>query len=140
MSAEKNFIVYKASAGSGKTFQLVSEYLSICFASSNNHHFRKILAVTFTNKAANEMKERILEHLEILASEKGSKNHDQNLIDHYSKITRLTDAVLKQRSSEILRNVLHNYSSFSISTIDKFTHKLIRSFARDLKLSADFEI
>lgn len=98
------------------------------------------MAITFTNKAANEMKERILEHLEILSSEKNSTRHDQSLIDHYAKITGIPEPVLKQRSSEILQNILHNYSSFSISTIDKFTHKLIRSFARDLKLSADFDI
>lgn len=137
---KQNLTVYKASAGSGKTFKLVSEYLKLCFASSSPYKFRKILAITFTNKAAGEMKERIIDHLRSLSSEENSKNYDASLINFYQKETGLTKESLKENAGNILTSILHDYTSFSISTIDKFTHKIIRSFARDLKLSADFEL
>lgn len=138
--AKQNFVVCKASAGSGKTFKLVNEYLKLCFASSSPFKFRKILAITFTNKAAAEMKERIIQHLHALSSEKNSKDFHQGWMSHYEKITGLSENTLQEKSKLILTSILHDYSSFSISTIDKFTHKIIRNFARDLKLSSDFEI
>lgn len=137
---QKNFIVCKASAGSGKTFKLVNEYLKLCLLSDSKFKFGKILAITFTNKAAAEMKERIIEHLRSLSSDRNDKHYSQNWINHYMELTGLSEEVIRSRAKQIRESVLHNYTSLSISTIDKFTHKLIRSFARDLRLSADFEI
>ena len=73
--------VYRSSAGSGKTFTLVKEYLKIVFLSGNSFSFKEILAITFTNKAANEMKNRIVEALERLS------NYDQELVPIYSQET-----------------------------------------------------
>lgn len=136
----QNLKVYKASAGSGKTFKLVSEYLKLCFTSSSPYKFRKILAITFTNKAAGEMKERIIDHLRSLSSNEDTKHYNPAILEYYQKETKLTKEILQEKSRQILTSILHDYTSFSISTIDKFTHKIIRSFARDLKLSADFEL
>jgi ATP-dependent exoDNAse (exonuclease V) beta subunit len=137
---QKNFIVCRASAGSGKTFKLVNEYLKLCLLSDSKFKFGKILAITFTNKAAAEMKERIIEHLRALAADKSDPNYSQSWIQHYKELTGLSEEIIRSRAKQIRESVLHNYTSLSISTIDKFTHKLIRSFARDLRLSADFEI
>lgn len=137
---QKNFIVCRASAGSGKTFKLVNEYLKLCLLSDSKFKFGKILAITFTNKAAAEMKERIIEHLRALSANKSDKYYSQSWIKHYMELTGLSEEIIKTRAQQIRESVLHNYTSLSISTIDKFTHKLIRSFARDLRLSADFEI
>lgn len=136
----KNFLVCKASAGSGKTFKLVNEYLTLCLLSESRYKFGKILAITFTNKAASEMKERIIDHLRALSSEPDSPNYHPSWMKHYQEITGLTQKILRERAKHILESILHNYTSLAISTIDKFTHKLIRSFARDLRLSADFDI
>jgi ATP-dependent exoDNAse (exonuclease V) beta subunit len=137
---QKNFIVCRASAGSGKTFKLVNEYLKLCLLSDSKFKFGKILAITFTNKAAAEMKDRIIEHLRALSANKSDKYYSQSWIEHYMELTGLSEEIIRTRAQQIRESVLHNYTSLSISTIDKFTHKLIRSFARDLRLSADFEI
>jgi ATP-dependent exoDNAse (exonuclease V) beta subunit len=137
---EKKFIVCRASAGSGKTFKLVNEYLKLCLQSESKFKFSKILAITFTNKASAEMKERIIEHLRTLSSFPNEKSYSKKLIDHYCDFTSLSEEVIRIRAIQIRETILHNYTSLSISTIDKFTHKLIRSFARDLRLSADFDI
>ncbi len=137
---QKNFIVCRASAGSGKTFKLVNEYLKLCLLSDSKFKFGKILAITFTNKAAAEMKERIIEHLRILASSPDEKNYSGELIRLYAEFTGLNEEIIREKSVLIRESVLHNYTSLAVCTIDKFTHKLIRSFARDLRLSADFEI
>ncbi len=86
------------------------------------------------------MKERIIEHLRALSANKSDKYYSQSWIKHYMELTGLSEEIIKTRAQQIRESVLHNYTSLSISTIDKFTHKLIRSFARDLRLSADFEI
>ena len=126
--------VYRSSAGSGKTFTLVKEYLKIIFDSNNSFAFKEILAITFTNKAANEMKDRIIEVLEALS------NSDEDLLDIYSKETNLSSLELERKSKIILSRILHNYSDFSVFTIDKFTHRLIRSFSQELGLSLNFNV
>ena len=126
--------VYRSSAGSGKTFTLVKEYLKIVFLSGNSFSFKEILAITFTNKAANEMKNRIIEALERLS------NYDQELVPIYSQETGLSKNELAEKSSQILSNILHNYSDFSVFTIDKFTRRLIRSFSQELGLSLNFNV
>lgn len=137
------FEVYSASAGAGKTYTLVKNYLKICLDSENNMKFREILAITFTNKAANEMKERIVEQLKEF-SEYTSPRKDPD--KSYGMLLQLAEEIgvapekLSYRARDVLSNILHNYSAFSVSTIDKFTNRLIRSFAQDLKLSSNYEV
>ena len=136
----KNFTVYKSSAGSGKTFTLVKQYLHIVLINPNK--FRNVLAVTFTNKAANEMKERIISSLREIgeyASFPDSISVKYMLPD-LEKTTGLSFSVLSQNSQKALQLILHNYNEFAVSTIDSFVHKVIRSFAFDLHLPLNFEV
>lgn len=129
------FQVYNASAGSGKTFTLVKEYLKILLQSEDIFRFQKVLAITFTNKAATEMKERVLKNLHHF-----SEGTTTDLTKIISQETSLDKKTIKERSKKVLTAILQNYSAFSITTIDSFTHKIIRSFAYDLGLSLNFEV
>lgn len=129
------FQVYNASAGSGKTFTLVKEYLKVLLQSEDIFRFQKILAITFTNKAAGEMKGRVLDNLQAFAE--GETN---DLLEIILEETLLDRTVVKDRSTKILDEILRNYSAFSITTIDSFTHKIIKSFAYDLGLPLNFEV
>lgn len=131
------FKIYRSSAGSGKTFTLVKEYLRICLANERSDAYRSILAITFTNKAAEEMKSRVLEVLSEIAQPKGKAHAMANVLREELAIA---DDTLRVRAHNTLRHMLHHYSDISISTIDHFTHKLIRSFAQDLDLSVNFEV
>ena len=117
MQKSTSFQVYSASAGSGKTFTLVKEYLKILLTSDNTYKFQQILAVTFTNKAAGEMKARVIENLN--AFSKAEKNDMLSII---SEETNLTESLIFSRSQAILNAILQNYSAFGIMTIDSFTH------------------
>lgn len=134
------FIAYKSSAGSGKTFTLVKEYIKICIANPEN--FRHILAITFTNKAANEMKERIIAYLTQLSSSpsENTSNTLKFLLADLIAETGLTEDIICKRSKQVVDLILHNYSDFAISTIDSFVHRIIRIFAHDLKLPLNFEV
>lgn len=139
--SEKPLKIFNASAGSGKTYTLVQEYLRIVLHSSNPHKFKHILAMTFTNKAANEMKERILEGLIRLSKPEHEKNEqDLAFLTATSKNLKIAPKVIEKRATDIRNNILHNYGAFSVMTIDKFTHKIIRTFAKDLNLSIDFDV
>ena len=122
--------IYKASAGSGKTFQLVVEYLKLLL--ENSYNYKHILAVTFTNKATNEMKTRILEQLHLLASNQKSD---------YLKILQnniYSEEKVRDNARKVLKNILHDYNRFSISTIDSFTQRVIKSFNRELGIAPNF--
>ena len=136
---ESCFKIYNASAGSGKTFTLVQEYLKLVLASDHAPGFRQILAVTFTNKAVNEMKERILNSLfEMSQITDGAKSGA--MARSLQSELGLEWHTLQRRSDQTLKKILHNYAFFDVSTIDKFTHRVIRTFAKDLKLSQSFEV
>lgn len=137
MLQPNEFKIYNASAGAGKTYTLVREYLSILLTDSNPYKFESILAITFTNKAANEMKQRILEKLVEFANENFSENPDLIAL---SKELNLEPENIHLRSREILSKILHNYSRFSVSTIDKFNLRLMKSFAQDMGLSVNFNV
>ena len=127
--------MYNASAGSGKTFTLVKEYLKVLLSSEDIFTFQKVLAITFTNKAAGEMKERVLSNLEDFSE--GIENDLFKIIIQEITVDKPT---IQTRSKKILDVILQNYSAFSITTIDSFTHKIIKSFAYDLGLSLNFEV
>ena len=135
MQHPKNFQIYSASAGSGKTFTLVKEYLKILLASENPFKFQQILAVTFTNKAAGEMKERVIQNLKTF-----SNFEKNNMLAIICEETNLDEENLFKKSKIILNAILQNYGAFNITTIDSFTHKIIRTFAHDLKLPMNFEV
>ena len=132
-----DFKIYNASAGAGKTYTLVKEFISLLLKDESVYRFENILAITFTNKAANEMKERIIEKLEELAD--ANKQIDDYVLD-LSRETGLDPASIQERAHKILVAILHNYSKFSISTIDKFNLRLMKSFAQDLGLSMNFDV
>ena len=123
--------VYKASAGSGKTFQLVVEYLKLIL--KNAYNYKHILAVTFTNKATNEMKSRILEQLYLL-----SNNQESDYLVILQKENDYSEKFIRNRTKLVLRSILHDYNRFSISTIDSFTQKVIKAFNRELGISPNY--
>lgn len=133
------FILYRSSAGSGKTFTLVKEYLKIVLRQPEE--FRHILAITFTNKAAQEMKERILRYLRELSDpEFIANNANLPLLEAIQSETGLERDIIVKRAAVVLQMILHQYSDFSVTTIDSFMHSVIRTFAHDLHLPVDFEV
>lgn len=133
------FTIYNASAGSGKTFTLVKEYLKIIFTSPGEDAYRNILAITFTNKAVGEMKLRVVESLYEFAKENPA-GKSLDLLDKISEETGLSQPEIRIKAKAVIKNIIHNYASFDISTIDKFTSKVIRTFSHDLNLPSTFEI
>jgi len=123
--------IYKASAGSGKTFRIVREYLRMVFQRPGA--YKNILAVTFTNKATAEMKDRILKDLSLLSSDKPSA-HLEYLKAEFHK----NEAEIRATAASILKLILHDYSRFSVSTIDSFFQRVIRAFSREMRLNASY--
>lgn len=162
-TASKAFTVYRSSAGSGKTFTLAKEYLKLLLASPKSddgkfepHYFKKILAVTFTNDAANEMKERIMK---VLAAWSAASNDgedaeltDRTADDMINSIlreeelpseypdTEWSKGLILSRAASIYRTLLHNYSDFAVSTIDSFTNRVVQAFKQDLGFAHSHEI
>ncbi|SHM80590.1 UvrD-helicase domain-containing protein [Flavobacterium xinjiangense] len=134
-----SFSIYDASAGSGKTYALVKEYLKIILVAKKNDAYRNILAITFTNKAVHEMKSRIVGSLSEFAKDEPSSKA-QDLMQDLSIDTELSIIQIKTKAQQIIKHIIHNYAAFDISTIDKFTHKVIRAFAHDLGLPMTFEV
>ncbi len=133
MSA-KLFHIYKSSAGSGKTRTLAKEYLLLALRFRADY-FKHILAVTFTNKATQEMKDRILEYLSDFV--KGKEN---SLTRELLAELKLDPATFQMHAQEVQGVLLHHYSQFSISTIDAFFQRVIRSFTRETGLMGDFRL
>ena len=135
------FTIYDASAGSGKTYTLVKEYLKIILKSSRDDAYKNILAITFTNKAVKEMKSRIVDSLSAFALPEHERNPKMNeLLETIAQEIHRSSQDLHAKSKRIVKTLIHNYASFDISTIDKFTHRVIRTFAHDLNLPTTFEV
>lgn len=122
-----------ASAGSGKTTRITREYLKLLFGDTDN--FRHILAVTFTNKATEEMKSRIIGELYRLSS-----NQDSEYLEFLTTTTGFQEKTIRNKSDIILKKILHDYSRFSVSTIDSFFQRIIRSFTREIGIQSGFTI
>ena len=131
-------LVYKASAGSGKTFTLPVEYIKLLIL--NPRAYRQILAVTFTNKATAEMKERILQQLYgIWLSDPASEPY-LNRIREDLRQKNLSDSDIRRASGTSLQYMLHYYSRFLVETIDSFFQSVMRNLARELELSPNLNI
>ena len=122
MHPPSTFQVYNASAGSGKTYTLVKEYLKVLLNSKDIFQFQKVLAITFTNKAAAEMKARVLSNLEAF-----SEGEENDLFCDIQKEIAIDKATIKERSKKILGVILQNYAAFSITTIDSLPIKLLKT-------------
>lgn len=136
---QSSFNIFDASAGSGKTFTLVKEYLKILFSSSYDEAYRNILALTFTNKAVGEMKERIIDSLKQFSSNAILTNPN-SMFQAICEELFATPEVIHEKAKTVLENIIHNYASFEVSTIDKFTQRVIRTFAHDLHLPLNFDV
>lgn len=134
----KSVQIVKASAGSGKTHRLALELLTLLL--SHPYAYQKILAVTFTNKATAEMKERVMDVLEQIALGKGSEEYP-DFVAHLLKVyPEHNNFSLSELAKRIYANILHDYSRFSISTIDKFVLKVIRGLTHELGIDHHFQI
>lgn len=134
----KPFKIYKASAGSGKTFTIVREYLTLCLG-DNSDAYREILAVTFTNKAANEMKAKILRFL-LGISENSEKGDIRQMRNYLLSVLETGEVELARRAKDLYIKMLHNYSDMAVCTIDSFVQRLSRSFARELDLPGQYSV
>lgn len=128
-----NLHVFKASAGSGKTHRLTAEYLCLLFSAPSA--YRHILAVTFTNKATDEMKTRIIAELANLAMNRES-DYTALLCQKYN----LNEEQVRKQSRDVLISILHDYSAFSVSTIDKFFQQTMRAFTREIGLGGGYNV
>ena len=131
----KPLTVYKASAGSGKTFTLATEYIRLIV--ENPTSYRNILAVTFTNKATEEMKMRILSQL--YGIWKGLSESD-NYLKVIVEKTGYAPKLIRERAGQGLSNLLHNYNYFRVETIDTFFQSVLRNMARELDLTTNLKI
>jgi len=130
-----DFLVYKASAGSGKTYQLTRHYLELLFRDEKN--YSRVLAVTFTNKAAGELKDRVIRELVLISS--GQLQKSQHYY-HLSQLFNRKADVLIPRARRILNSILHDYSRFSIGTIDEFFQNVLRAFTRELGIYSGYRV
>ena len=134
--------VYTASAGSGKTFTLAVSYITLLVESDNPKEFRHILAVTFTNKATAEMKDRILQQLygisHSLESSKGYLERVRENLQQRGKY--LSDEQIRDKAGAALNAILHDYSNFRVETIDSFFQSILRSLAHELGMSANMQV
>lgn len=126
------FQIFRSSAGSGKTYRLATEYLKLVLGDFGD--FRRILAVTFTNKATNEMKARIIEFLFQISRDEAKEDLVETLCD----ALKLDGIQLRNRAQSTLRRILHSYSYFSVSTIDSFFQRVISAFTRDLGIKGGY--
>ena len=133
------FEIINASAGSGKTFSLAERVLTNILKSEDEDYFKRILALTFTNKAAQEMKERVLISLKEFSNSKNNKKPSPLFIKVKKKLN-FSNEEINRKAKERLNKILHDFSFFQIDTLDSFNHHIIRSFANDLNLSSDFNI
>lgn len=127
--------VYRASAGSGKTYRLALEYVKIL--AQNPEAYDSILAVTFTNKAAGEMKSRILSHLYGISE---SLKESDDFFQKVCSESNIEPHTVRKNCTLALQNILHNYSHFRVGTIDSFFQQVLRNLARELNLSANLRV
>ena len=137
-----NLKIYQASAGSGKTFNLARVFVELLLSKTDESlekNLKSVMAITFTKKAANEMKERVLNFLEILSNGSDSPTKEI-LLNDIGGNTGLDPEQILKRASIMQNIIMENYSDLSIGTIDSFNQRIVRSFARDLGVQFEFDI
>lgn len=128
--------ILKASAGSGKTYNLAKEYIRLVIEQNRPDAYRHVLAVTFTNKATEEMKRRILKELYTL-----SKNPQKSkYLEELEKELKLSPEAIQKRAAVQLSGILHDYSAFAVSTIDRFFQQALRAFAREIGQFSSYQV
>ena len=127
--------IMKASAGSGKTFNLAKTYIRLLLTDEERHSYRHILAVTFTNKATDEMKSRILKELHLLATAPSDSPYYDELVASFD-----SEDGLRRRAETILCDILHDYGAFSVSTIDRFFQQTLKAFSREIGQFATYQV
>ena len=131
-------IIYRSSAGSGKTFTLTKAYLKLVLLDTSR--YTEVLAITFTNDAKDEMKNRIIDELTLLAKGEDSSMRQEILRDFKAENVVNIEDVLTSRAETVLNSLLHDYSRFNVSTIDHFFAQLIRHLAKELHLNLGYEL
>ncbi len=138
------FKIYSSSAGSGKTYTLTKEYLKIALSNESPYYFRHILAITFTNDSANEMKHRIIQNLKNFAYPQwlteNEKKKSDFLLENISKEIGENPEKIRQRAKQVFTKILHNYADFAVSTIDKFVNRVVSVFTRELEIPYNYEV
>lgn len=146
----QTFKIFSSSAGSGKTYQLTKEYLKLALQSDSPSYYRSVLAITFTNDAANEMKERILGALRKFNDpnlDASARVKSEALLEDITAEIReeydqpgIDKDLIRQRAGKTFEQILYNYSEFSVSTIDAFVNKVVTAFTRELNIPYNFEV
>ena len=128
--------IMKASAGSGKTYSLARTYISLLLKNEDRYAYRHILAVTFTNKATDEMKSRILKELHIMAVTPEKSSYRGDFIP---SIFPSADK-MQAKAKAVLHDILHDYSAFAVSTIDRFFQQTLKAFSREIGQFASYQV
>lgn len=126
----------KASAGSGKTYSLARQYISLLLKSNDRYAYRHILAVTFTNKATDEMKNRILKELYIMSTDPSRSGYRSWFIPSLFP----DEAAMQDKAGKVLQDILHDYSAFAVSTIDRFFQQTLKAFSREIGHFASYQV
>ncbi|MCU0324141.1 MAG: UvrD-helicase domain-containing protein [Spirosomaceae bacterium] len=136
------FNIYSSSAGSGKTFTLTKEYIKLALQSDKDYYIKRILAITFTNDAAQEMKSRILDALKEFADLSGFNENSKfwGMFQSIVEETNLPPDMLQFRAADVFKYIIKEYSDFSVKTIDSFVNQLVSAFTEDLGLPFNYEI
>ncbi len=139
---QEGLVIYKSSAGSGKTYRLVKEYLTLLLA--DPQQYRHILAITFTNKATEEMKRRILGKLKEFATHDPDTLHQDQMYLSLLALYQYHQPEMKNglqvRARKALELILNDYSNFSVCTIESFFQRIVRSFTRELNIPLGYEV
>ena len=133
---KSKFKIMKASAGSGKTYSLARKFISLLLENPDKYAYRHILAVTFTNKATDEMKGRILKELHILATNPAESDYH----DFFVPKRIPSDSELQKKAGTVLSDMLHDYSAFAVSTIDRFFQQALKAFSREIGQFASYQV
>ena len=128
--------ILKASAGSGKTYRLTLVYITLLLQNPDRYAYRHILAVTFTNKATAEMKSRILSELSILSKDPEKSGYYGNFVPSLFPNAQK----LSERATDVLVCILHDYSAFAVSTIDRFFQQTLKAFSREIGYFASYQV
>lgn len=128
--------IMKASAGSGKTYSLAKTYIGLLLRNEDRYAYRHVLAVTFTNKATDEMKSRILKELHVMATDTKSSSYLKDFVPSVFPNER----ELQKKAKSVLQDILHDYSAFAVSTIDKFFQQTLKAFSREIGQFASYQV